>query len=290
MNSSTVTFDITNTVSIYTDANGGADVITNVGTFELTVATGGAHIFPYFTNTGVIDALAATLEFDGGGAFGGTLTGDGQINFGGGTSTLTAGAVLSVANLGFDGGTLLLADPLNYSGSIYIAAGDLVLDGGPDVVSGLMNQYGGNFDINGGALNVTGGFSSTVGTLAVDSGSVSVTNGTLGYDAWLTGPGRISLDGTTTIANSSANEYYIARGVAITNNGTLDLNQGLYFYDQYGAGSSIINPTGSTINVTVSWSVPQPITALTLSPTRERLSRAAVAIPTSMQLSTAPGW
>jgi hypothetical protein len=255
VNSATGTFDVTGDWSIQSYNNYGYGSFSNAGTFAKTGGTNTTYIFVGFTSTGVIDAATGTIEFDGGGTFGGTLTGASQINFGGGTSTLTANALLSVANLGFDGGTLITSAPLAYVGNINLNSGALLLDGGTNTVGGYYSQTGGTLNLGGGSFAAAGGFSSTGGTFALGGGSLSVTNATLAYNGSLLGPGTVTLAGTTTIGYSTGNDYYLSGGVAVTNNGTIDLNQYLYFQDSYGSGSTISNPTGSTFDITGDYSV-----------------------------------
>ncbi len=256
VNSATGTFDVTGDWSIGSYNNYGYGSVSNAGTFEKTGGTNTTYLRVGFTNTGVIDAATGIIEFDDGGSFGGTLTGASQINFGdGSTSTLTAAAVLNVANLGFDGGTLITSAPLAYSGNIILNSGSLLLDGGTNTVAGYYSQSGGTLNLGGGSFAAAGGFYSAYGELALDGGTLTLDNATLSYYGTLAGPGTVTLADTTTIGNGNGYTYYIEGGISITNSGTIDLNQYLYFYDQYGSGNTISNPTGSVFDITGDWSV-----------------------------------
>ena len=163
--------------------------------------------------------------------------------------------MLSVANLGFDGGTLVTSAPLAYSGNINLDNGALLLDGGTNTVAGYYSQTGGTLNLGGGSFAAAGGFYDGAGEVALDGGTLTLDNATLSYYGTLAGPGTVTLADTTTIGNGSGYTYYIEGGVSIANSGAIDLNQYLYFYDQYGSGNTISNPTGSVFDITGDWSI-----------------------------------
>jgi hypothetical protein len=264
VNSATGTYDVTGDWGINSYGNYGYGSFSNAGTFEKTGGNNTTYLYVGFTNTGVIDAATGTIEFDSGGSFGGTLTGASQIDFGGGTSTLTATAVLSVANLGFDGGTLIMSSPLAYAGNITLNAGALLLDGGTNTVAGYYSQSGGLLNLGGGSFAAAGGFYSA-GVLALDGGTLTLDNATFNYYSTLEGPGTESLAGTTTIGNGAGYQYDITGGAAIINGGTIDLNEYMDFSDQSGGGNSINNPNGCTFDITGDWFIASGIGSDTIS-------------------------
>jgi hypothetical protein len=220
----------------------GTDTLINAGLVEDSPSTNVSITFvaPFVVSTGTILADAGgTIEFDGGGTFSGTLAGAGQINFGGGSSTLAAGSVLSVANLGFDGGVLTLGSDLAYAGNVFLDSGELVLAAG--------------------ANTVTGTFEQSNGTLALNGGTLSLTNANLNdyyyVQGALTGPGTLALAGTTTLGAGQGYSYYIWGGATVTNSGTVDMNQNIYFQDQSGAGNTITNLAGASFNYLGDFSV-----------------------------------
>jgi hypothetical protein len=123
INASTGTWDITDDSGIGLGGSA-SSAITNNGLVEKTGGTGTSAIAPVFTNGNNVLVSSGTLDFQG--AVSGT--GTDTIN---GASTLefdsTIGANQTIAFSG-SGGTLDLADPLGYAGSIVggFVAGDHV--------------------------------------------------------------------------------------------------------------------------------------------------------------------
>jgi hypothetical protein len=212
----------------------GSSIFSNAGTVAKTGGTNTSYIDSAFTNTGVVTAASGTLEFDGGGSFGGTLSGAGQIAFGAGTATISAGAGLTVASLLFDGAAATLTTPLADTGTVTLTNGSLTLDAGLNSIATFNQQgNGGNhLDLNGS-------------TLAVASAYLG-----LGY---LEGAGTLTTSGTTTVAGS--NVYYLGSNANWLNTGTV--NQTYYVYVDYGSGAgfSIVNAAGATYNITGDFSL-----------------------------------
>jgi hypothetical protein len=207
----------------------GSSSFSNAGTVAKTGGTNTSTIDSAFTNTGVVTAASGTLEFDGGGSFGGTLSGAGQIAFGGGTATILAGTGLTVANLLFDGAAGSFAAPVSYAGTVTLSNGTLTLDAGASSFAALSQVGNGNnhLDLNGASL--------TVGNAYFGTG-------------FLEGAGTLTTTGTTTLAGS--NSFYLGNNLAWVNSGTV--NQTYYVDVDYvsGAGFSITNAAGATYDIT----------------------------------------
>jgi hypothetical protein len=212
----------------------GSSTFSNAGTLEKTGGTNTSYIDSLLTNTGVITAASGTLEFDGGGSFGGTLSGAGQIAFGAGTATISAGTGLTVANLLFDGATATLTALLSDPGTVTLTNGSLTLDAGLNSVAAF-NQQG-----NGGNHLYLNGSTLTVGNAFLGTG-------------YLEGLGTLTTSGTTTVAGTSV--YYLGANANWVNTGTV--NQTYYVYVDYGSGAgfSIVNKAGATYNITGDFSL-----------------------------------
>ncbi len=206
----------------------GSSTFSNAGTVAKTGGTNTSYIDSAFTNTGVVTAASGTLEFDGGGSFGGTLSGTGQIAFGGGTATLFSGTGLTVANLLFDGATASLTTPVSYAGTVTLSNGSLTLDAGASSFASLsqVGNGGNHLDLNGATL--------TVG------------NANLGL-GYLEGAGTLTTTGTTTVAN--INTYFLGSNATWVNTGTV--TQDYYVDVDYGSGAgfSIVNAAGATYDI-----------------------------------------
>jgi fibronectin-binding autotransporter adhesin len=209
----------------------GSSIFDNAGTVALTSGTGTAHIYSAFSNTGLISATTGTLEFDGGGTFGGTLSGAGQIAFGGGTVTLSAGPNPSIAGLLLDGAVVTPTAPLNYTGTLALTAGSLALAAGTNSFANF-SQYGGNNP----ALRM--GTATSLALNNADLGSGIMDGGTL------------TTAGTTTLAGYNGYYYYMGNGLSWTNTGAV--NQNYYFAvdTAYGAAYTIANQAGASWNMT----------------------------------------
>ena len=215
----------------------GTSTFSNAGTFTKTAGTGTTSVASVFTNTGVITAASGTLEFDGGGSFGGTLSGAGQIAFGGGTATIATGAGLTVASLLFDGATAAFTGSLTTTGSVSLSNGSLTLaNGSADSIANFSQYgyYGDHLNLNGSTL--------TSGNAFLGSG-------------YLEGPGTLTVSGTTTLSGWNDYTYSIGGGATIANTGTI--NQGYYTYVDYGSGAgfTISNKAGATYNITGDFSL-----------------------------------
>lgn len=212
----------------YGQAGIGSSTFSNAGTLGKIGGAGGtSNIYSVFTNTGVINVTTGTIEFDGGGSFGGTLTGGGQIAFGGGNATLTAGSNLTVANWLIDGAAVSNATSLRYTGTLTLSSGSLTLDGTTDSITGLYQQTGNN------------------STLYLNDSSLSLTGAYLGY-GYLEGPGTLTLGGASSLAVTYYSYYYIGDGATLVNTGTLTQNGEV---EGSGGGFAIVNNVGATYDV-----------------------------------------
>ena len=214
----------------------GTSNFNNAGTFTKTAGTGTSYVASIFTNTGVVSAASGTLEFDGGGSFGGTLSGAGQIAFGAGTATIATGN-LSVASLLVDGATASLTGALTSAGTVSLSRGSLTLAANStDSIANFSQNgyYGDVLNLNGSTLS---------------SGNAFLGSG------YLEGPGTLTVSGTTTLSGWNNYTYYIGGGATLANTGTI--NQSYYTYVDYlsGAGFTISNKAGATYNITGDFSL-----------------------------------
>jgi hypothetical protein len=210
----------------------GSSTFSNAGTIAKTGGTLTSYVDSLFTNTGLITAASGTLEFDGGGSFAGTLSGAGQIAFGGGAATLTlASTALSVAQLLVDGAAVTLKDKLSFAGSLTMSTGALSLAAGSNTV-GTYTQDGYYGD-----------------HLYLDGGTFTVANGYFG-SGYVEGAGTLTTSGTTTVSGWNNYTFYAGGNLSWVNTGTV--NQAYYFYVDYGSGGgfSFTNDAGAFYNMT----------------------------------------
>jgi hypothetical protein len=246
--------------------NAGTTAFTNAGTVTKSVTKGTTYIQAPFTNAGTVSVQTGTLEFDGGGSFGGTISGAGTAAFGsGGTDVINAGATLSVANILVDGAELQIAPSLSYSGKFSESSGDLNLAAGSTFTTSAATLSGGTIDgagtlITGGATSVTGYYFTFGATAWTNSGTLTIsaniygtalgvagnswanTGTIIGNSDTITFDGNWTTPGTVSIKNSS-----------LTFNGTfkagvLDQLSGKGDTLAYGA-NAVVDNTGHTIKV-----------------------------------------
>jgi hypothetical protein len=160
-------------------------LVTNLGTLingetATTVVQAAVH------DQGTIIDDGGTLQFDGGGTFGGTLEGTGEISFANGLgNTLVAGATVTTTGFDVTGGTLFdygtatvgavkVAGVLQLEGGSISVSGSLTINGdkelygfgrvdGPIVNNGLIYAHGGALVVEG---SISGG-----GSVQIDSRS-----------------------------------------------------------------------------------------------------------------------
>jgi hypothetical protein len=201
---------------------GDLDVI-NQGVLAKTGGSGTSEITAAVNSTGTITSNSGTLQFDGGGTFGGVLNGAGFVDFGGGSSTLATGVDISNANLEIDDGEILFADPqMHMSGTLY--------------------QTGGIISIASGDVLET-------------SGSVQIAVPAYGADE-IDGPGTLSTSGTATISSSSLPDQglYLGGGLVWSNAGIINDSDYLVGGDSSGVSATLLNLAGATLNLTTDFS------------------------------------
>jgi hypothetical protein len=209
----------------------GTSTFSNAGTVAKTGGTNTSHVDSFFTNTGVITAATGTVEFDGGGSFGGSLTGAGTIAFGGGTAMLSAGTNIAPGSLLFDGATATLATPFTYGGSVTLSNGSLTLTGATSF-TGPFTQDGNNYD-----------------HLFLNGNSLTLTSAYLG-SGLLEGAGTLTTGGTTTVSGWNNYTYYLGSNATWVNTGTVDQAYYVYVDYQSGGGFSLINQAGASYLIT----------------------------------------
>jgi hypothetical protein len=214
----------------------GSSTFSNAGTLAKTGGTGTSHIYSLFTNTGAVTAATGTIEFDGGGSFGGSLTGAGQIAFGAGTATFASSVVLSTASLLFDGANASFVGLLNDAGSLTLNNGTLTLDSGSNSIASL-TQIGTNYD-----------------HLVLAGGSLSVTNADFG-SGMFEGSGTLSTGGTTNVAGYDNYAYYLGSNAVWVNTGTVLQNYYVEVDYASGGGFSVVNQAGATWDITGDFSL-----------------------------------
>ena len=214
-------FNIATDQTIYNQS--GAPFINNQGTLEKTAGTGSTGLGVVVTNTGTVEALSGTLNFNSGGSLGGVYTAalGAAINFNGGIFSAAAPTINGPGPVVFSGGTLTLLNAvipgLPLSGGAVLPAPtfqggaitNLTLTGsalaGTNTVTGTLtcgNGFTGPLLVAaGGTFNWTGGAGSgpllvaSNGLLNLSGGSSKLLQNTLtnlGTVTW-TGTGGISL-------------------------------------------------------------------------------------------------
>jgi fibronectin-binding autotransporter adhesin len=189
---------------------------TNAGLLEKTAGTATSTIDATVTNTGSIVVASGTIAFDGGGTFGGSLTGAGTLAFGGGISTLSA--TTTTTNFLVNGGTLSLAANESVAGTFQATTGLVT------IASAV-------------TLKLLG--ATTFGT-------------TNAYGPTVTGPGTLSTTGTTTLASQTAGyiDLIFGGGGTWINSGTVNAGGQIEFGDTANDHAAFINQTGGVFDLT----------------------------------------
>ena len=177
--------------------NGTGGSFTNAGTLAKTGGTGTTLVYATVTSTGTVTAASGTLEFDGGGSFGGTISGAGTVAFGNynnlGYASIAAGTTVSVANLLIDGGQLTLNESVAYAGAFSLSSGTLELNG-----YNFSAQGASLYSLIDGAGTLTTSGTTTAGTVYIGGGANWVNTGTVNqgngyiYDGDANGGGTIT--------------------------------------------------------------------------------------------------
>ena len=216
VNNSTANFNLTDDFAdIVSYTTGDASTFANAGHFTKTAGTGTNNIDSVFTNTGTIAVTSGTIEFDGGGSFGGTITGAGTVAFAAGNSTISAAAT---AALLVDGASVNLTSASHISGGFSVTNGTLIVGSGQAPV-------------------LTG---------PVSFGRPS------NYGPTLTGAGVLTTNGSTTVVAQTAAfvDLYLSGGVTWANGGTvndggqIDIGVGQYH------NAALVNNASGAFNLT----------------------------------------
>ncbi|MBL8481950.1 MAG: choice-of-anchor D domain-containing protein, partial [Rhodocyclaceae bacterium] len=192
-------------------ASGFADIgtpplarIDNSGTFRKSAGAGTTTVQVTFNNTGAVQIQTGTLNFSGGGsATGGSYSGAGTLQFGGGTHTLDAASSIATTNVTASAGTVNMAGTYNLSGTTSVNGGTLSLSGPLASLGNSLVITSGTLDIGANNAAVTS-FSQSGGTLA-GTGNLSVSAAATLTGGIMTGSGHTILASGATISGSGIN-------------------------------------------------------------------------------------
>ena len=210
-------FDLTTDnadITIYT--SGDTATFDNAGVLEKTGGTGVSAIAAAVTNTGTIMAASGTLEFDGGGNFGGAISGSGTVAFAAGNSTLTA---LASASLLVDGGTLVGSSAANVTGAFTATRGVVSIAAGQTLTLPGSTSFG----INGN------------------------------YGPSIEGPGTLLTSGVVSLVAQTGGDYtdlYVGDGAAWTNSATVTDAGLIQFGVKANDTASFTNQAGGVFDLT----------------------------------------
>ncbi len=208
-NAASASYTLASGVYLGTQANNGpstSSTFNNAGTFTQGAGTSASYIQSVFNNTGIIAGNGANLEFDGGGVFGGSITGTGVVSFGSGSTTIAATAAITVSEFLTDGATVTQA------GNLSLGNGDFV------ETAGLWQLNGFNLALGNGQL----------------------------LNGAMSGPGTVSLAGSSAIGNLGSSSLSFGGGIALVNSGVTEVFGTIYVNYPTGAGFAITNSAGAT--------------------------------------------
>ena len=199
----------------------------NAGLLEKTAGTATSTIDAAVTNTGSIVVASGTIAFDGGGTFGGSLTGAGTLAFGAGTSTLTA--TTTTTNFLVNGGTL------SFAASETVA----------------------------GTFLATNGLITMASAVTLKLSGAATFDNTNAYGPTLEGPGTLSTTGTTTLAAQTAGytDLYFGGGGTWTNSGTILAGGQIDFGVKVADKAAFINQAGGVFDFTDDYGAILPYTS-----------------------------
>ncbi|HEV8604728.1 MAG TPA: Ig-like domain-containing protein [Tepidisphaeraceae bacterium] len=200
-------FNNSGTFTIQNDAtwnnnNGAISTFNNSGLVTKVGGSGTSTFTVVFNNNGTVSTSSKAISLDSGGSSSGIFnaTGNGRINFGGGTNTLTGVSSLTGdGTISFSAGTTELSGEYTFSGAISVTGGTANFNGS--------STFGG--------LNVGGGTYGGSGLVHI-SGTMSWSGGTLGGTG--TGAGSTTVDLGGALAISGAPSKTIRR-YTLTNDG-----------------------------------------------------------------------
>lgn len=215
------TFNLAITAGNFAGDSGAGALISNAGTFRKSTAGGYVVAVPFINlASGVIDILAGSFSFTGGGGYSGaaTLASGTALNLSAGTHAIAAGA-------SFEG-----------QGSLALAGASTVVDLLAATTVGSAFAMGGG-TLKGADLSLTGPVSVSISSsLGVMSGAATTT-----------------LKGSSTVGGGANNPFGLDAGRVLRNEGTMVINGviDLNRLDAPGAGR-IDNAPGALIDVTTS--------------------------------------
>jgi filamentous hemagglutinin len=217
-NTSTGVYDLTSDVNM--SQNGASVTFVNQGLLEKTGLGGFSLINMGVTNSGTISAQSGVLDFTSALTNTGTIAGAGTVEVdGGGVLTLSAGSVLSVANL-----RLYFTSVLNVSTSLTYA--------------GTLSAFG------SGAAQINLG----INTLTLTGSANSIDGGNGVTD--IMGPGKIANSGTLSLG-----DVVIDGTGKVDNTGVVNQNNNITIGGGGGKVASIINEAGATYNLTAAFGI-----------------------------------
>jgi choice-of-anchor C domain-containing protein len=250
-------FDIATDQSINCYYCDSYEFFNNQGTLEKTAGTGTTYISIVVTNTGTVEALEGTLNFNSGGSIAGAYAASAgaAINFTGGTFAANAAAISgagtvaqtggtltllsnTIANLQLNGGTLVLAS--NFQGGVIT---NLTLAGsvlsGANTVTGTLT-CGGGFTgpllvEPGATMNWTGGTASGWLTVA-SNGALNISGSGRYLENALTNAGTVTMTGSgsiTVVNNTSSDQGAIWNLPGAVFDIATDQSINCYYCDSY---------------------------------------------------------
>ncbi len=230
-NAAGAVFDLTTDTAGLIDYSTSTGSFANAGLLEKTGGTGVSEIDATVTNTGTIAVTSGTLEFDGGGSFGGKITGSGTIAFGYGTATLSTATTTAVL---VDGATLDLTAP-----SL----------GAVSETSGTLAEF---------SHTTVASFADTRGDVVLGSGDVLTVSGAASfgllnnYGGQIDGAGTLATKGTTTLATQTSTypDLYLGQGATWANTGTVLDGGRIDIGDNAGQTATITNAAGAVFDLT----------------------------------------
>ena len=253
----TLTDDCTGTVEIEAAPtfDSGSMLAIEAGTFELSesagswveipdvsIATGAAlsvysvEVTGSFVESGA--AMSGWYQFDGDASFdGGSLSGSGGIQFGGGSTMTVAGTLdLGSTQIWVDGGTFALADAAALTGGTFdggsSSAGKITIDGTATMTDTVSSC---DFELESGELDIAGSYTAGAGAITIDGGAILDVVGE-SYSNW-TALLHVQAGGGWIVSTGSS--VYDAADVQLINAGTVEVAGTLYLIagiDNTGGG------------------------------------------------------
>ena len=216
-------------------AGSGAVAVVNAGLLKKEVTTGVSNISADFTDTGSIAVMTGTLELSGlVNSLAGPVSGAGELEFGGGVSTLLAGTTVTVSDIevAAAGTKLEVAENLDFAGAFGLAAGSKLgvaplstfnLEGVNDTIAGAVGGAG-KLAILSGAANVASTAALTIANWAVKgAATIATINGSQAYAGAFrlnTGATLVLPSGSLTLSGAASfNDAHVKGGGQLVTSG-----------------------------------------------------------------------